>query len=301
MSEKVYHIPVMLNECIEYLNIDPHGIYVDVTYGGGGHSRSILNKLDSDGRLFAFDQDPDAERNIINDDRLVFIDGNFRHLKKLLKIHGVKEVNGILADLGVSSHQLDAAKRGFSYGSDEFLDMRMEPDLKLTAANVLNKYSPEELLRVFSHYGEVRNSRTLSDAIVGARSSRKFKVVPDLLAVLESVMIGERYKYLAQVFQALRIEVNDEMKALKELLVQGGEVLGNGGRFVVLSYHSLEDRLVKNYFKAGNPEGEHEKDFYGNIKKSFNMLTKKPISPSDAERKMNPRSGSARLRVAEKI
>jgi 16S rRNA (cytosine1402-N4)-methyltransferase len=203
--------------------------------------------------------------------------------------------------LGVSSHQLDAAKRGFSYGSDEFLDMRMEPDLKLTAADVLNKYSPEELLRVFSHYGEVRNSRTLSDAIVGARSSRKFKVVPDLLAVLESVMIGERYKYLAQVFQALRIEVNDEMKALKELLVQGGEVLGNGGRFVVLSYHSLEDRLVKNYFKAGNPEGEHEKDFYGNIKKSFNMLTKKPISPSDAERKMNPRSGSARLRVAEKI
>lgn len=301
MSEKVYHIPVMLNECIEYLNIDPHGIYVDVTYGGGGHSRSILNKLDSDGRLFAFDQDPDAERNIINDDRLVFIDGNFRHLKKLLKIHGVKEVNGILADLGVSSHQLDAAKRGFSYGSDEFLEMRMEPDLKLTAADVLNKYSPEELLRVFSHYGEVRNSRTLSDAIVGARSSRKFKVVPDLLAVLESVMIGERYKYLAQVFQALRIEVNDEMKALKELLVQGGEVLGNGGRFVVLSYHSLEDRLVKNYFKAGNPEGEHEKDFYGNIKKSFNMLTKKPISPSDAERKMNPRSGSARLRVAEKI
>lgn len=301
MSEKVYHIPLMLNECIEYLNIDPHGIYVDVTYGGGGHSRSILNKLDSDGRLFAFDQDPDAERNIINDDRLVFIDGNFRHLKKLLKIHGVKEVNGILADLGVSSHQLDAAKRGFSYGSDEFLDMRMEPDLKLTAADVLNKYSPEELLRVFSHYGEVRNSRTLSDAIVGARSSRKFKVVPDLLAVLESVMIGERYKYLAQVFQALRIEVNDEMKALKELLVQGGEVLGNGGRFVVLSYHSLEDRLVKNYFKAGNPEGEHEKDFYGNIKKSFNMLTKKPISPSDAERKMNPRSGSARLRVAEKI
>ncbi|MBL7832170.1 MAG: 16S rRNA (cytosine(1402)-N(4))-methyltransferase RsmH, partial [Saprospiraceae bacterium] len=178
MSEKVYHIPVMLNECIEYLNIDPHGIYVDVTYGGGGHSRSILNKLDSDGRLFAFDQDPDAERNIINDDRLVFIDGNFRHLKKLLKIQGVKEVNGILADLGDSSHQLDAAKRGFSYGSDEFLDMRMEPDLKLTAADVLNKYSPEELLRVFSHYGEVRNSRTLSDAIVGARSSRKFKVVP---------------------------------------------------------------------------------------------------------------------------
>ena len=291
----------MLNECIEYLNIDPHGIYVDVTYGGGGHSRSILNKLDSDGRLYAFDQDPDAERNIIKDERLVFIDGNFRHLKKLLKIHGVKQVNGILADLGVSSHQLDSAKRGFSYGSNEFLDMRMEPEQKLTAADVLNKYSPDDLLRVLSHYGEVRNSRTLADAIISARSLRKFKVVPDLIAVLEGVMIGDRYRYLAQVFQALRIEVNDEMKALKELLMQGGEVLSAKGRFVVLSYHSLEDRLVKNYFKAGNPEGEHEKDFYGNIKKSFFQLTKKPLEPSLEEKKINPRSGSARLRVAEKI
>ena len=301
MSSKNYHVPVMLDECIEYLNIDPHGIYVDVTYGGGGHSKSILNQLGPEGRLYAFDQDPDAERNIIQDPRLVFIDGNFRHLKKLLKIHGVKQVDGILADLGVSSHQLDSAKRGFSYGSDEFLDMRMEPDQKLTAADILNKYTPEDLLRVMSNYGEVRNSKTLVDAITSARSLRKFKVVPDLLAVLETVMIGDRFRYMAQVFQALRIEVNDEMGALKDLLMQGGEILGSGGRFVVLSYHSLEDRLVKNYFKTGNTEGEHVKDFYGNIEKWFSQITKKPLEPNEVEKKNNPRSGSARLRVAEKL
>lgn len=301
MSEKNYHVPVMLNECIEYLNIDPNGIYVDVTFGGGGHSKAILKHLGADGRLYAFDQDPDAATNVVKDERLIFVDGNFRELKKMLKVHGVRQVNGILADLGVSSHQLDAAKRGFSYGSDEFLDMRMQPGSSLTAADVLNKHTPDDLLKVFSHYGEVRNSRTLADAVVQARSQRKFKVVPDLLAVLETVMVGDRFKYLAQVFQALRIEVNDEMGALKDLLMQGGEVLAPGGRVVVMSYHSLEDRLVKNFFKAGNPEGEHDKDFYGNIKKNFKILTKKPVEPTLEERRSNTRSGSARLRVAEKI
>lgn len=301
MAKLSYHVPVMLEECIDFLKIDPNGVYVDCTYGGGSHSEAILKKLSKNGKLFAFDQDPDAEANVVQDERLVFIDGNFRHLKKLLKIHGVKEVDGILADLGVSSHQFDSAKRGFSYGSNEFLDMRMEPDVKLTAADILNKYRSEELVRVFSNYGEVRNSKTLAEAIVSFRAARRFKVVPDLNSVLDAVMLGDRFKYMAQVFQALRIEVNDELKALKDLLVQGGEVLKTNGRFVVMSYHSLEDKLVKNYFKTGNTEGEHEKDFYGNISKNFKLITKKPIVASDDEKKLNPRSTSSRLRVAEKI
>lgn len=301
MAKLSYHVPVMLEECIDFLKIDPNGVYVDCTYGGGSHSEAILKKLSKNGKLFAFDQDPDAEANVVQDERLVFIDGNFRHLKKLLKIHGIKEVDGILADLGVSSHQFDSAKRGFSYGSNEFLDMRMEPDLKLTAADILNKYRSEELVRVFSNYGEVRNSKTLAEAIVSFRAARRFKVVPDLNSVLDAVMLGDRFKYMAQVFQALRIEVNDELKALKDLLVQGGEVLKTNGRFVVMSYHSLEDKLVKNYFKAGNTEGEHVKDFYGNIAKNFKLITKKPIVASDDEKKLNPRSTSSRLRVAEKI
>jgi 16S rRNA (cytosine1402-N4)-methyltransferase len=296
-----YHIPVLLKESIENLKIDPHGIYVDATFGGGGHSRSILKHLGPKGRLIAFDKDPDAENNLPKDERLILVHANFRFLKRYLKLHGITEVDGILADIGVSSHQLDKAKRGFSYGSGEFLDMRMQPGSSLTAADILNRYQPSDLLRVFSTYGEIRNAKTLTEAIVQARALRKYKVVPDLVATIEPVMIGDRFKYLAQVFQALRIEVNDELGALKDLMTQGKEMLKHGGRFVVLSFHSLEDRLVKNFFKSGNFEGEHEKDFYGNIEKEFKTINKKPIEASQAELKENPRAGSVKMRVAEKI
>lgn len=296
-----YHIPVLLKESIENLKINPHGIYVDATFGGGGHSRSILDHLGPDGKLIAFDQDPDAENNLPKDERLIFVHANFRFLKRYLKLHGITEVDGILADIGVSSHQLDKAKRGFSYGSSEFLDMRMQPGSSLTAADILNRYQPSDLLKVFSTYGEIRNAKTLTEAIVQARALRKYKVVPDLVATIEPVMIGDRFKYLAQVFQALRIEVNDELGALKDLMVQGKDILKHGGRFVVLSFHSLEDRLVKNYFKSGNFEGEHEKDFYGNIEKEFRTINKKPIEASQSELRENPRAGSVKMRVAEKI
>ncbi|HMG16001.1 MAG TPA: 16S rRNA (cytosine(1402)-N(4))-methyltransferase RsmH [Saprospiraceae bacterium] len=296
-----YHIPVLLKECIENLKIKPNGIYVDVTYGGGGHSKAILEHLGPEGSLIAFDQDPDVEANIIKDERLIFVNSNFRFLKRYLKLHGITEVDGILADIGVSSHQLDKAKRGFSYSSKEFLDMRMQPGTSLTAADILNRYDPQQLLNVFSTYGEIRNAKTLTEAVVQSRSLRKYKVVPDLVATLDAVMIGDKYKYMAQVFQALRIEVNDELGALKDLLQQGKEVLKPGGRFVVMSFHSLEDRLVKNYFKSGNFSGEHEKDFYGHIEKFFTIINKKPIEPTREELKQNPRSGSVKLRVVEKI
>ena len=296
-----YHIPVLLKEAIDNLNISPDGIYVDATFGGGGHSRAILEHLGPEGKLVAFDQDPDAENNLPKDERLIFVHSNFRFLKRYLKLHGIPQVDGILADIGVSSHQLDKAKRGFSYGSSEFLDMRMQPGNNLTAADILNRYQPSDLLKVFSEYGEIRNAKTLTDAIVNARGLRKYKVVPDLLATIEPIIFGDRFKYLAQVFQALRIEVNDELNSLKDLMLQGGEMLRPGGRFVVLSFHSLEDRLVKNFFKTGNFEGEHEKDFYGNIEKNFKIINKKPIEASVAELKVNPRAGSVKMRVAEKI
>ncbi len=295
-----YHLPVLAAESIEALKINPAGVYVDVTYGGGGHARLILQSLGDKGRLFGFDQDEDALQNALPDERFTFVQSNFRYLKRFLRLHGVKTVDGILADLGVSSHQLDEATRGFSYRFDAALDMRMNQEDERTAAEVVNTYAVEALQQVFSAYGEVRNSRTLAQRIVEERKARPIQTVSDLLAIIEPLIRGQRLRYLSQVFQALRIEVNDEMGALREFLEQSLEVLAPGGRLVIITYHSLEDRLVKNFFKTGNAEGEVKSDFYGHISRPFKVITKNPIEPSEAEIEQNPRARSAKLRVAEK-
>lgn len=295
-----YHLPVMAAECIEALAIQPSGVYVDVTFGGGGHSRLILEALGADGRLFGFDQDPDALQNAPADPRFVLVQQNFRYLKRFLKLHGIKEVDGILADLGVSSHQLDEAERGFSYRFDAALDMRMNQADECSAATVLNAASADTLQRIFSSYGEVRNARTLAEQIVSARQVRALHTIGDLLAVLEPLIRGNRPRYLSQVFQALRIEVNDEMGALADMLAQAHELLKPGGRLVVLSYHSIEDRVVKNFLKTGNAAGEVQKDFYGNIYRPFSFPDSKMSQPSKEEIRLNPRARSAKLRVGEK-
>lgn len=295
-----YHLPVMAAECIEAMAIQPSGVYVDVTFGGGGHSRLILEALGSEGRLFGFDQDPDAVQNVPSDARFVLVQQNFRFLKRFLKLHGIKEVDGILADLGVSSHQLDEAERGFSYRFEAALDMRMNPAEEPSAATVLNTASAETLQRIFSMYGEVRNAKTLAEHIVSARQVRSLQTIGDLLAVMEPLIRGNRPRYLSQVFQALRIEVNDEMGALADMLSQAHEVLKPGGRLVVLSYHSIEDRVVKNFLKTGNAEGEVQKDFYGNIFRPFSFPDSKMSQPSEEEIRSNPRARSAKLRVGEK-
>lgn len=296
----MYHLPVLAKESIEMLAVKPAGAYIDATFGGGGHSRLILNELGDKGRLFGFDQDEDALPNAPDDVRFEFIQSNFRYLKRFLKLHGVKAVDGILADLGVSSHQLDEASRGFSYRFDAELDMRMNQQEERSAADVVNSYPPEDLQRVFSEYGEVRNARTLAQRIADERQVREIRTIADFLAIVEPVIRGQRLRYLSQVFQALRIEVNDEMGALREFLEQSMEVLKPGGRMVVITYHSIEDRLVKNFLKTGNTEGEVKKDFFGNIERPFKVITKNAIEPSEEEIRENPRARSARLRVGEK-
>ena len=296
-----YHQPVMLQECIEALNIKPDGIYVDVTFGGGGHSREILKHLGPQGRLLAFDQDADAQKNLPNDDRLTFIDQNFRYLKNNCRLQGAISADGILADLGVSSHQFDQPERGFSIRFDADLDMRMDQGGSLTARDVVNSYTEEQLHRIFGIYGEIKNAKTLARTLVTVRLNKNIQTVADLKnAIGPLIPKGKENKYLAQVFQALRIEVNQELEALKEFLEQSVDVLKSEGRLVVMSYHSLEDRLVKNFIAKGKFHGEVEKDFFGNQIKPLESLTRKAIAASEKEVKGNNRARSAKLRIAVK-
>ncbi|MEX2589362.1 MAG: 16S rRNA (cytosine(1402)-N(4))-methyltransferase RsmH [Chitinophagales bacterium] len=294
-----YHVPVMLNECVEALAIKKDGIYVDVTFGGGGHSKAIDAQLDG-GKLFAFDQDTDAQKNCWDSPHLNFINQNFRHLKRYLKLYNAIPIQGLFADLGISSHQIDVPERGFSFRYDADLDMRMG-SAEISAADILNTYSPEQIAKVLWEYGELGNSRKLAAEIVAFRGQKSFKRINDLLQVLEPFAGSMPNKFYARVFQALRMEVNQELDALKEMLEQSLEVLDTGGRLVVLSYHSLEDRLVKNFMKTGRVDGVQQKDFYGNIERPFRVITKKPMLPSKAEVKRNSRARSAKLRIAEKV
>ncbi len=298
-----YHKPVMLSECIEALNIKAEGVYVDVTFGGGGHSLKILEHL-KEGRLIAFDQDEDAKKQSenIQSRSFTFCQANFKYMKQYLKLNGVHKVHGILADLGISSHQIDSPERGFSTRFDGPLDMRMDKKSDLTAAKLLNEYPEEELHKIFGMYGEVKNARTLARTITQHRATKKFERNPELIEVLNTLAPrGREFKYYAQVFQALRIEVNQELEALKDFLLQCGEVMETGGRLVIMSYHSLEDRMVKNYINTGKVFGELEKDFYGNPIRPFKAHNRKPIEASEEEISENNRARSAKLRVAEKI
>jgi 16S rRNA (cytosine1402-N4)-methyltransferase len=296
-----YHNPVMLQECIDGLNIKPDGIYVDVTFGGGGHSREILKYLGPKGRLLAFDQDSDAQNNLPKDDRLTFIDQNFRYLKNNCRLQGAIPADGILADLGVSSHQFDQPERGFSIRFDADLDMRMDQGTLLTAKQVVNTYSEEQLHRIFGIYGEIKNAKTLAQTLVTQRLNKSIDTVDQLKSAIKKLVPkGKENKYLAQVFQALRIEVNQELEALKEFLEQTVDVLKTQGRLVVMSYHSLEDRLVKNFIAKGKFHGEVEKDFFGNQIKPLESITRKAIVATDEEIKVNNRARSAKLRIAVK-
>lgn len=296
-----YHIPVMLNECLEGMNIKADGTYVDVTFGGGGHSRSILQQLDT-GKLIAFDQDDQAADNIEDDKNLIFVNHNFQYLKNFLKFHEQIPVDAILADLGVSSHQIDTADRGFSFRFAGELDMRMNQEQDLSAKELINTYSPKDLAFIFKHYGELKPAYPMSLAIADAREIAPINTTQQLTDVLRRFTPKHKSnKFLAQVFQALRIAVNGELQALEAMLMQTAEVLKPGGRLVVMSYHSLEDRLVKNFIQSGHVSGEIEKDFYGNPIKPFKNLTRKPITASDEEIERNPRARSAKLRIAERI
>ncbi|MDB0006559.1 16S rRNA (cytosine(1402)-N(4))-methyltransferase RsmH [Flavobacteriales bacterium] len=296
-----YHEAVLLKESIAGLRIDPNGTYVDVTFGGGGHSKSILEKLDK-GTLFAFDQDTDAQKNSIDDNRFVLINQNFRFMQKFLRLEGVLKVDGILADLGVSSYQFDTAERGFSIREEGELDMRMNTTQELSAKQVVNEYELDDLCRIFREYGELKNAYSLAKSILSARENGEILTTEDLKeAVKKHVPPHKSNKILAQLFQAIRIEVNDELKALKEMLLQSVDLLKEGGRLSVISYHSLEDRLVKNLIKSGNFKGEIEKDFYGVPKVILKAISKKPITASEEELESNPRSRSAKLRVSEKL
>ncbi|MDD7723477.1 MAG: 16S rRNA (cytosine(1402)-N(4))-methyltransferase RsmH [bacterium] len=301
--EDCYHVPVMLHESLEGLQIKSSGTYVDVTFGGGGHSRGILRNLGTDGTLYGFDQDADAEQNIPDDPRFVFVRSNFRYLYNFMRYHGVAgEVDGLLADLGVSSHHFDDQERGFSFRFEGALDMRMNTRGGQTAADILNNYSEEQLSDVFYLYGELKAARKLAAVIVKARQTQAIETIPDLLEILKPFVGKDKEKkFLAQAFQALRIEVNDEMRALKEMLQQTTRVLKPGGRLVVITYHSLEDRLVKNFLKTGNFEGKAEQDFFGNRSVAFRLINNKVMVPSDEEIERNPRSRSAKLRIAERL
>ncbi len=298
----MYHIPVMLNEVLEGLNIRPDGVYVDVTFGGGGHSRAILERLGEQGRLLGFDQDLDAAKNAFDDARFTFVRSNFRYLSNFLRYHGIEKVDGILADLGVSSHHLDDAERGFSFRFEGELDMRMNSRASLTAAAVLATYDEERLADIFFNYGELRQARRIARAIVQARTAAPITTAAQLMEVVKPFFMREREKKeLAKLFQALRIEVNDEMGALRSLLTQSAQWLGDGGRLVVLTYHSLEDRLVKNYMRTGNVDGRQEKDFYGNVMSPFASINNKVVVASEAEVAENPRARSAKLRIAQRV
>ena len=299
----MYHIPVLLNETVDGLNIRPNGIYVDVTFGGGGHSREILRRLGNDGHLYSFDQDADAEQNIPNgDERFTFVRSNFRYLKNWMRYYEVEQVDGVLADLGVSSHHFDAEERGFSFRFDAPLDMRMNERAGTPAADIVNNYSDEQLSNVFYLYGEMKNSRRIAAAIVKARAMGKIATINDLLCVVKPLMPREREKKdLARVFQALRIEVNHEMDALQEMLEATLKVLRPGGRLSVLTYHSLEDRMVKNFIRSGRIDGKVQQDFFGKRLTPWKAINNKVILPSEKEQSENPRSRSAKLRIAEKI
>ncbi|MFN8276393.1 MAG: 16S rRNA (cytosine(1402)-N(4))-methyltransferase RsmH [Chitinophagales bacterium] len=299
-TEGDYHIPVLLHECLEGLRMQPAGVYVDATFGGGGHSREMLKQL-GEGRLIAFDQDADALPNAPDDERLTLVAANFSQLKQFLRLHQALPVDGLLADLGVSSHQFDTPERGFSYRFAGPLDMRMNARAGKTAAAVLNEYDAEKLQQVLSLYGEVRNAKTLAAAIVETRRQQPFQSTAHLTALLKSMAKGDTHKYLAQVFQALRIEVNDELEVLKQLLLQCTEVIRPGGRLCVITFHSLEDRLVKNFMKHGNFSDEPQKDDFGRISRPWKLITKKPVTATEEEMKRNSRSRSAKLRVAERI
>jgi len=300
--ESNYHVPVLLQECIDGLNIKPDGVYVDVTFGGGGHSREILSKLGKNGILIAFDQDPDAQRNKIDDPRFLFVDQNFAFLKNNLRLLGYKQVDGILADLGVSSHQFNEPERGFSTRFESTLDMRMDKQGKLTAADVLNTYTEEKLHRIFGIYGEVKNAKSLARAVVTYRTGKQILTLTDFKAAAGvHIPKGKENKYMAQVFQALRIEVNAEIEVLENFLLQTADVLNTGGRLVVMSYHSLEDRPVKNFIAKGKFRGEVEKDFFGNEEKPFKAITRKAVVADEEELERNSRSRSAKLRIGEKL
>lgn len=299
--KQTYHVPVLLEESIDGLNLKKGGIYVDVTFGGGGHSKEILRRMDKSCKLYSFDQDEDAERNIVHDERFTFVRSNFRYLKNFLKYYGVEEVDGILADLGVSSHHFDDSERGFSFRFDGKLDMRMNKRAGMTAADILNNYDEEKLADIFYLYGELKNSRKLASVIVKRRSVKSFDTIGDFLETVKPLYGKEREKKeMAKVFQALRIEVNQEMEALKEMLYSATEMLKPGGRLSVITYHSLEDRMVKNIMKTGNIEGKMEQDFFGNVKTPYKTINNKVIVPDDDEIETNPRSRSAKLRIAEK-
>lgn len=301
MQEGIYHVPVMLDEVIHGLKIIPSGIYVDCTYGGGGHSRAILEKLDNMGRVIAFDQDADAKENLISDNRLTFIPHNFRHLNRFLRFHKISKVNGILADLGISSHQIDIAERGFSTRFNAPMDMRMNQREKLDAAKVISTYSEERLHKIFELYGEVTNSKTLAKTMVSLRKSQSLNTITSFKTALYPIVKGNPEKYFAKVFQALRIEVNDEFGALRELLSQVPGTLEDEGRVAFITFHSLEDRIVKNFFRYGNFDEQQRNDVYGTpLENELLVITKKPIIPSRQEIIKNPRSRSAKLRIAEK-
>lgn len=300
-TEQTYHIPVLLHESIEGMHIYPKGIYVDVTFGGGGHSKEILRQMDGDSKLFSFDQDPDAEKNIVNDQRFTFVRSNFRYLHNFLRYYGVEKVDAILADLGVSSHHFDDSERGFSFRFDGKLDMRMNKRAGITAADIVNTYEEERLANVFYLYGELKNSRKLASVLVKARAAKPIETIGEFIDTIKPLYGKEREKKeLAKVFQALRIEVNQEMEALKEMLYAATEALKPGGRLVVITYHSLEDRMVKNIMKTGNVEGKAEQDFFGNVQTPFKLINNKVITPCEDEVQRNPRSRSAKLRIAEK-
>ena len=296
-----YHVPVLLDESINGLNLHPDGVYIDVTFGGGGHSREILRRLPQGSRLFSFDQDADAERNIVDDDRFTFVRSNFRYLKNWMRYYEIDHIDGLLADLGVSSHHFDDESRGFSFRFDAPLDMRMNKRADKTAADIVEEYDEEALADIFYLYGELKNSRRIASALVKARQQHAIATTQDFLHVVEPFFKREREKKdMARLFQALRIEVNHEMEALKEMLAAATQLLAPGGRLSVITYHSLEDRIVKNMMKAGNPEGKVVQDFFGRIETPFKLINNKVIIPDDEEQERNPRSRSAKLRIAEK-
>ena len=301
VTAETYHVPVLLKESVDGLEIQPDGIYVDVTFGGGGHSREILSHLGKNGHLYSFDQDADAEKNLVADDRFTFVRSNFRYISQWMRYYQVEKIDGILADLGVSSHHFDDETRGFSFRFDAPLDMRMNKRAGQTAADILNDYAEEQLADVLYLYGELKNARRLAKAIVNYRSSQRIETTAHLAEATEQLMRTEREKKdMARLYQALRIEVNHEMDALRDMLRGATELLREGGRLSVITYHSLEDRIVKNVMKAGNAEGKIEQDFYGRVSSPFRLIGKM-ITPSQEEQERNPRSRSAKLRIAEKI
>ena len=302
VATETYHVPVLLTESIDGLAIKPDGVYVDVTFGGGGHSCEILRRLGPAGHLYSFDQDADAENNVVADDRFTFVRSNFRYIKQWMRYYGVEQIDGLLADLGVSSHHFDDAERGFSFRFDAPLDMRMNKRAGLTAADVVNNYTEEQLADVFYLYGELKQSRRIASLIVKARTQQRIATTGDLLKLLgvTDTENGQWKKDMAKLFQALRIEVNHEMEALKEMLYGATTVLKTGGRLSVITYHSLEDRLVKNMMKAGNTEGRVKQDFFGRAETPFRLVNNKVIVPTDEEQQRNPRSRSAKLRIAER-